>query len=149
MLTRSVRLVRRFFVTFVHTFAGCALVCGCGGGGGGGSPSQLVAPPPSPTPSPAPAPGGALTLSQSSLAFDVAGASATITASEPGYAGTLAADATGCANVAAVSPSATTAPATFTVTAQGGGACTIAFTDVHGQRATVSVGVTVTQGSIK
>jgi len=149
MPNRSARLVRRFFVTFVHTFAGCALVCGCGGGGGGGSPSQFAAPPPSPTPSPTAPPSGALILSQSSAAFQLAGDTATVTASEPGYSAAVVADASGCANVATVSPSAASAPASFTVTARGSGACTIAFTDSFGQRATLSVGVTVTQGSIK
>ncbi|MEA2721056.1 MAG: hypothetical protein QOJ39_2920, partial [Candidatus Eremiobacteraeota bacterium] len=39
-------------------------------------------------------------------------------------------------------------PATFTITARGSGACTIAFADAFGQRATVAVGVTITQGGI-
>jgi hypothetical protein len=83
------------------------------------------------------------------VSFTLAGQTSTITASEPGYAGPITADASGCAHVATVSPAAASAPATFTVTAQGSGSCTVAFADAFGQRTALSVGVTVTQGSIQ
>jgi hypothetical protein len=128
-----------------------ALTCGCGGGGGGsGAPAFGSGTTPVATPSPSPAPGGPLTLSSTSVAFSAAGQTATVTASEPAYAGPIAPDASGCAAVAGLTPgSVTAAPATFTVTAQGSGACSIAFTDGFGQRAVLAVGVTLTQGSIK
>ncbi|HEY0396335.1 MAG TPA: hypothetical protein VGD01_17800 [Candidatus Elarobacter sp.] len=128
-------------------FAGCTIACGCGGGGGG-SPAQL-APPPAPTATPTAPPGGPLTLSRTAAAFTLAGETVSVAASETGYTGTVTPDAGGCANVAGVSPSSASAPAAFTVTALGAGACTIAFSDRFGQRATVSVGVTITQGSIR
>jgi hypothetical protein len=152
MPLRSARLARRFFITFGLTFAACALACGCGGGGGGGAGSPapaFVAPTPSPTPSPSPAPGGAVTLSQSTAAFTLAGASAHVTASETGYAGTIVPDASACAGIASVAPASASAPAAFTITAQGSGACAIAFGDSFGQRATFAVGVTITQGVIR
>jgi len=40
-------------------------------------------------------------------------------------------------------------PATYTITAQGAGSCTLAFVDLFGQRAPVAVGVTLTQGVLK
>lgn len=150
MPLRSVRLARRFFITFGLTLAGCALACGCGGGGSGGSPAPaFVAPAPTPTPSPTPPPGGPVALSQSSATFTLAGTSASVTASEAGYAGAIVPDAGACAGIASVTPSSASAPAAFTVTAQGSGACTIAFVDSFGQRATLSVGVTITQGGIQ
>jgi len=131
-----------------------ALACasgGCGGGGGGGSPpSAFVAPTPSPTPSPAPTPGGALTLSQSALAFTAAGQTATVTANEPAYAGLVAPDASGCTAVASVTPAlAAAVPATFTITARSAGACSLPFYDSYGQRASLAVGVTITQGALQ
>ena len=141
-------MVRRFFISCAATFAVCALACGCGGGGGA-SPAAFVAPPPTPSPSPSPPPAGPLAPSQSSAAFSLAGQSVSVTVNETGYTGGVSADTSACANVASVAPAAANAPATFTVTALGSGSCTLAFTDIYGQRATVQVGVTVTQGTIK
>ncbi len=138
-----VRCMQRFFVMLAVP----ALACACGGGGA--QTPAFVAPAPTPSPSPSSPPAGALTPSQSSAALTLAGQQVNVTVAEPSYADLVAADATGCNGVAAVTPSAAPAPATFTITAQGSGACTIAFTDRFGQRATVAVGVTVTQGSIK
>ena len=149
MLNRSARLARRFFISFALTFAGCALACGCGGGGGGSASPAFVAPTPSPTPVPTQPPAGPVTLSNGSANFSLAGQTATVTASEPGYAGTISADAGTCANVASVSPLSANAPATFTITAQGAGSCTVAFADAFGQHTTLTVGVTVTQGKIQ
>jgi hypothetical protein len=148
MPNRSARRARRCFVTFVLMFAGCAFACGCGGGGGG-SPAQLAPPPPAPTATPTAPPGGALTLSRTTAAFTLTGETLTIAATESGYTGTVTPDASACANVASVTPSSASAPAAFTLTALGSGACTVSFTDRFGQRATVSVGVTITQGSIQ
>jgi hypothetical protein len=130
-----------------------ALACasgGCGGGGGGGSPSTAFVAPATPTPSPTPAPGGPLTLSQSAVAFTAAGQTATVTANEPAYAGAVAPDASGCTAVAGVTPAlATAVPATFTITAQSAGSCSLPFYDTYGQRASLAVGVTITQGNLK
>jgi ABC-type transport system substrate-binding protein len=124
---------------------------GCGGGGGG-SPAPTFAASATPTPAPTPTalPGGPLTLSQSALAFTAAGQTATVTVNEPAYAGTVAPDASGCTAVAGVTPaSAAAVPAMFTITAQGAGSCSLAFLDGRGQRATVTIGVTITQGALK
>ncbi len=124
---------------------------GCGGGGGGGSPpSAFVASPATPTPSPTPSPGGPLTLSQSAVAFTAAGQTATVTANEPAYAGAVAPDASGCTAVASVTPAlAAAVPATFTITAQSAGSCSLPFYDSYGQRASLAVGVTITQGALQ
>lgn len=149
MLNRSARLARRFFISFALTFAGCALACGCGGGGGGSPSTAFVAATPSPTPVPTSPPAGPVTLSSGSANLSLAGQTATVTASEAGYAGPISADAGTCANVASVSPLAASAPATFTITAQGAGSCTVAFADAFGQHTALNVGVTVTQGTIR
>jgi hypothetical protein len=148
MPNRSARLARRFFISFALTFAGCAAACGCGGGGGSPAPA-FAAPTPSPAPSATPAPAGTVTLSAPSASFSLAGASTSVVAGESGYAGQILADASACANVATVSPLAGAAPATFTITAQGAGSCTVTFTDAFGQRAALAVGVTLTQGTIR
>ena len=144
-----VHQVRRFFVTVALLVAATAFACGCGGGGGGSPASAFVAPTPTPTPTPSPPPAGPLTPSQATATLSLAGQSSTVTVSEPGYTGSVLADASGCANVASVTPSLATAPAAFTITALGSGSCAIGFTDVFGQRASVQVGVTITQGTIK
>ena len=148
MPNRSARLARRFFISFALTFAGCALACGCGGGGGG-SPSASFVAPPSATPSPTAPPSGPVTLSASAANLSLAGQTATVVAGESGYAGPISADASACANVASVAPPAGSAPATFTVTALGAGSCEVTFADAFGQRTALTVGVTVTQGSIR
>lgn len=151
MPNRPRRPARRFFTTLTLTLTACAIAfaCGCGGGGGGGgsSAAAFIAPPTA-TPSPTPPPGGPLTLSQSTAAFTLAGTTATVTASEAGYAGTVVPDASACTGIATVAPAAANAPATFTITAQGSGACALGFADAFGQRASVAVGVTITQGGI-
>jgi hypothetical protein len=124
-----------------------ALGCACSGGGGGAQPPALVAPTPSPTPSAPPA--GALTPSQSNAAFTSPGQQLSVTLTEPAYGDTVFADAGGCAGIATVAPLSAPAPATFTVTAQTAGACSLSFSDRFGQRAAVAIGVTVTQGTIK
>lgn len=136
--------MRRFFIFFaVLTFAG-----GCGGGGGG--PSVPFTAAPAPTPSPTPPPAGALTASQSAVAFTAQGQSATVAVSEPGYSGNVGFDPAACAAIATVTPaSQQPAPATYTITAQGAGSCTLAFVDSFGQRAAVTIGVTLTQGALK
>jgi hypothetical protein len=137
--------LRRFFVILALPLLGS----GCGGGGGGSQAPAFVAPAPTPSPTPSPAPAGALTPSQSSAALTLAGQQVSLTLSEPSYSDTVVADASACGGVATVAPPSATAPATFTITAQGSGACTVAFSDRFRQRATVAVGVTLTQGSIK
>jgi hypothetical protein len=134
----------RFFIFFaVLAFAG-----GCGGGGGG--PSAPFAAAPTPAPSPTPPPAGPLSVSQSILAFTAQGQSATVDVGESGYAGTIGFDAGACTAIASVTPaSQQPVPATYTITAQGAGSCTVAFVDRFGQRAQVTVGVTLTQGTLQ
>lgn len=137
--------MRRFFMIF----AVLTSACGCGGGGGGGAPAPFVAPP-SPAPTTTPPPGGPLTVSQSTLAFTAQGQTAAVNANEPAYSGTIAADGIACAAIASVTPgSVPNVPATFTVTAQGAGTCTLGFTDRFGQRAQVAVGVTITHETLQ
>ena len=105
---------------------------------------------PVPTATPTAPPAGAITLSQAALAFAAPGQSATVTASEAGYSGPITAGAGTCGTTISVTPAtAASAPAQFTVTAQGSGSCTVTFTDRFGQTATLPVGVTVTQGTIQ
>jgi hypothetical protein len=135
-----------------HIFLTCAVLASASGcGGGGGSPSSpAVAATPAPTASPTAPPAGALTVSTSSLAFTAPGQSATVGVTEAGYSGAIGFDGSACAAVASVSPATPQpAPATFTVTALAAGSCTLGFVDGFAQRASVAVGVTVTQGSIK
>jgi hypothetical protein len=135
--------MRHFFIIM----AGLAFAGGCGGGGG--APPAAVTPP-APAPSPTAPPAGALSVSQSTVALTAQGQSANVDVSEAGYSGPIGFDGTACAAVASVSPaSQQPAPATFTITAQSAGSCTLAFVDRFGQRASVTVGVTLTQGSIK
>lgn len=136
--------MRRSFIFFaVLAFAG-----GCGGGGGG--PSAPFAAPPAPTASPTAAPAGSLSASQSAFAFTAQGQTATVDVAEPGYTGNVGFDPGSCAAIASVTPaSQQPAPATYTITAQGAGSCTLAFVDRFGQRATVTVGVTLTQGALQ
>ena len=140
------RLTRRFFLA-------CAMLpwlCGCGGGGGSPAPSFAATATPVPTSTPTMPPAGAIMLSQASLTFTGPGQSAAITASESGYSGPIAVNAGTCGTAVTVTPaSAATAPAQFTVTAQGSGSCAVSFTDRFGQTATLAVGVTVTQGTIQ
>ena len=143
-LATMVHDMQRFFITF----AILASAAGCGGGGG--SPSTPFVAPPAPTATPTSPPSGALSVSRNALAFTAAGQSAAVDVSEAGYSGTIGFDGASCAAVASVSPGALQpAPATFTITAQGAGACTLAFVDRFGQRASVAVGVTLTQGTLK
>jgi hypothetical protein len=149
MPNRSVRLARRFFITLPLALATAAFACGCGGGGGGSPASTFVAPVPTPTPTPTPPPSGPLALSLNSATFTLSGSTAVVSVSEPGYGDAIAADASACGNIASISPLSATAPASFTITAQGSGSCSIAFTDRFGQRAAVAVGVTITKAGIQ
>ena len=136
--------MQRFFIFFMVL----ASASGCGGGGGGPSASFAIAP--SPTASPTTPPAGLLTASRSAVAFTAQGQSSTVDVSEPGYSGNIGFDAGACAAVASVAPaSQQPAPATYTITAQGAGSCTLAFVDRFGQRTPVAVGVTITQGALK
>jgi hypothetical protein len=137
-----------------YLFVAIALLALCACGGGSSSPATYSLPAgtatPTPTPSPTASPAGGVALSQSSVAFDDTGQSALITAGEPAYSGPISVNAKNCSAVVAVTPSsATTSPATFTVTAQAAGACILTFTDQFGQSASLSIGVTVTKGTIQ
>jgi hypothetical protein len=135
--------MQRFFI-FIAVLASAG---GCGGGGGG--PSAPFAAP-APTASPTAPPAGSLSVSQSTVAFTAQGQSATVAVTEPGYSGNVGFDPGACTAIANVTPaSQQPAPATYTITAQSAGACTLAFVDRFGQRAPVAVGVTITQGALK
>ena len=95
-------------------------------------------------------PAGPLSASRSTLAFTAQGQSATVNVAESGYTGNIGFDTGACAAIASVTPaSQQPAPATYTITAQGAGSCTLAFVDRFGQRAPVVIGVTLTQGTLK
>jgi len=131
-------------------FTTAAWLWGCSGGGAAPPRSLLATTPPAPTTSPTAPPAGALTLSQSTIAFSAPDQSATVTASEKNYSGPIDVDAGACGTAVNVTPSsATSAPAHFNVTAQASGSCTVTFTDQFGQTATLSIGVTVTHGTIQ
>jgi hypothetical protein len=135
----------RRFVIFIAALASAS---GCGGGGGG--PSAPLATTPAPTASPTAPPAGSLSVSQSTVAFTAQGQSATVDVGESGYSGNIGFDAGTCAAVASITPaSQQPAPSTYTIVALGAGSCTLAFVDRFGQRATVVVGVTLTQGTLK
>ncbi len=141
----STRLLRILIIA-------CAVLPSLGGCGGGGSAPPRVpleTATPVPTTSPTSPPAGALTLSQSAASFDAPGESATVMASETAYSGPIGVDAGSCGTVVSVTPSTASAPARFTVSALASGSCTLIFTDQFGQTATLSVGVTVTQGKIQ
>ncbi|HWT06275.1 MAG TPA: hypothetical protein VN224_11000 [Xanthomonadales bacterium] len=136
--------MRRFFI-FIAVLASAG---GCGGGGGG--PSAAFVATPVPTASPTVAPAGPLSASQSTVAFTAQGQSATVEIGESGYSGDIGVDAGTCSAIVGVTPaSQQPAPATYTITAQGAGSCTVVFADRFGQRAAVVAGVTLTQGSLK
>ncbi len=141
----SIRLSRRFFIMCFILPA----LCACGGGGTAPASSAFVTPP-TPTPAPTAPPSGTVALSQTAVTFSAPGQSSNVTVSEPGYSGPITANAGACGVVAVVSPSSTTSsPAQFTVTSQTSGSCAVTFSDSFGQTATLSVGVTVTQGTIQ
>jgi hypothetical protein len=137
--------MQRYFISI----AVLAIAGGCGGGGGGSPSAPLVAAP-APTSSPTSPPAGALTVSKSSVAFTARGQSTTVDVTEAGYRDAIGFDGGTCAPIASITPAALqSSPATFTITAQAAGACTLAFVDRFGQRAPVAVGVTITQGAVK
>ena len=136
--------MRRFFIVI----AILAAAGGCGGGGGGPSAQFAIAP--APTPSPTAPPAGSLNVSKSGVAFTARGQSTTIDISEAGSAGNVGYDNGSCAAIVSVTPaSQQPLPATYTITANGAGSCTLLFVDGFGQRASVAVGVTLTQAVVK
>lgn len=123
---------------------------GCSGGGTAPPRSSFAVATPAPTASPTAPPSGSLSLSQSAISFTAPGQSAMVTASETNYTGPISVNAGTCGTVVNVTPSSVaSAPGHFTVGAQSSGSCTVTFTDQFGQTATLSVGVTVTQGTIQ
>lgn len=136
--------MRRFFIVI----AVLASAGGCGGGGGGPSAPFAVAP--VPTPSPTASPAGSLSVSKSGVAFTAQGQSTTVDVSEPGNAGNVGYDLASCAAIVSVTPATQQPlPATYTITANGAGSCSLAFVDGFGQRASVAVGITLTQGVVR
>ena len=134
---------RFFFIIAILASAG-----GCGGGSSGPSAPSVVAP--VPTPSPTAPPAGTLSVSKSGVAFTAQGQSATVDVAEAGYTGNVGYDTSSCAAIVSVTPaSQQPLPATYTITANGAGSCSLAFVDGFGQRASVAVGVTLTQGVVK
>ncbi len=125
---------------FVLAASMLALVA-CGGGSSAAPPARLAL-------ATAP-PAGPLDLSKSALAFDAASQTAQLGASEAGYAGPVNASASACDGVVTIAPPSAAVPATFTITAQRAGSCSVTVTDAFGQTASVAVGVTITQGAIR
>lgn len=133
----------------------CALGA-CGGGGGAGPPAFASAP--LATPSASPTPAGIVAVAPASFpSFTGANQTGTFTVTEPQYAGQFGAlaDPATCApngaTVATVSPATAPAPnATFTITTGGtAGVCTIVVTDGFGQKQSVTVTVSITQGTLR
>jgi hypothetical protein len=155
------------FPTRILTVAALAGIVGCSGGGSspGGGPPAAPTPPSSsntatPTTVPAtagpgpatPTPAGqALTVTTASLSF-TSSAAQTFLATEPGYAGALSvtsAAPTSCTGIATFSPAmATGQSAPITVMPIAAGLCIIVVADASGQRASVSIMVTTTAGTI-
>jgi hypothetical protein len=106
------------------------------------TPTPTATPTATPTPTPTPTPG-ILTVSTSSLSFGAVGSTLTFTVSETNYAGSFTAtiDTPTIAKIAANGT-------TFTVTANAVGTATIIVKDVNGQRATITVTVTATGGTL-
>lgn len=105
--------------------------------------TQVVVPIATPTPIP-------IILNPTSLAFTVAGASATFNASESGYAGTFTASSTNCSGIATFAPASGQGPAvTFTVTSVAAGQCLIKVVDAGAQAVFLQVIVTSTSGTVQ
>lgn len=116
--------------------------------------------PPAASPAPptaSPAPPSALSLSAQSLNLNSVGSNMTFTATEPNYTGTLtlSLDPGTCASggnpVATASPASEPGPsASFAVTAGNApGTCKATVSDAYGQKQTISVVVTITQGALQ
>ena len=103
----------------------------CGGGGGS---SVTIPPPPPGSPT--------ITISPASLVFSGPGAaSQTFTVSSSlGNVSTPTIDLLGCGPVAGLATASTSLPATYTVTPQGNGSCTVVMTIAHQSS---SLGITV------
>jgi len=103
---------------------------------------------PGPTPTPHPGTTPVITLPGgvvgSSLSFDAAKQTATVTVGEPSYSGTFTAQSNATA-VATVSPASGTS---FTLTAISAGTATITFTDSYGNAAQLTVTITISGGVI-
>jgi hypothetical protein len=97
------------------------------------------------TSTPAPTPSAALAAAPTALTFTQAGAGAaeTFAASETGYTGTFKESDT-CSGIATVAVAGSPAgpSATFSVTPQSGGSCTITVSDTYAQKATVAISIT-------
>jgi len=122
----------------VGVLAASLALAGCGGGSSGGSSSV---PGPGPTTPPA-----TISISPSSLSFAGGGSapqSFTVSSTTAGLPAP-AIDSLGCAPVASFAGSATTLPATYTVTPQGNGSCTLVVNVGHQAAA---LGIVVGGGS--
>jgi virginiamycin B lyase len=80
------------------------------------------------------------TVTQSSIAFNMAGETQTFSASEPGYTGTELTASSSNVKVATVTP--TSLVGQWRVTAVAGGTCTISVRDQYGNTTPISVSVT-------
>jgi hypothetical protein len=126
----------------VSSVALCALATACGGGSTASAPLPATTPPPT-TP-------GALVLTPTTLNFLASGASSaqTFSADETGYTGAFTETDT-CNALATVStPSSSGPAATYTVVPLGAGTCTITIRDSNGQKHTIAVSLTLTQGGV-
>jgi len=153
-LRRDPAFILRWFVLIGAVVIGGGLPA-CSGSGGTASvvnptpiPTPTPVPTPSPTPSPTPVPSNPV-ASPNPLTFTNAGAAynQTFTVTEANYTGPLNAanGAPSCSGIATFSPaSATSTPATFTVTPVAAGTCKIVVTDSGGRSTSVTVTVTIT-----
>ena len=125
---RSLVSARRFHAVPL-VFALFAAGCGGGGGGGGGS-----------TP---PTPQGKPSISPANAQITAIASPVTVTLSEPGYGGSFAVSAPGCAGIASITAGASAS--TFTITGIAPGQCAVSFTDSFLQSVALPVSVTVSQ----
>lgn len=125
------------------SFAALAFAFGlaaCGGGSGGGT---IFSPAPGPGPTPGP---GSVTIAPSSLNFSGPGAAAQTFTVNSTFTnlGAPAVNLSGCSPVAALATASTTLPATYTVTPQSNGSCSVV---VHLGTQAAAVGITVGGGT--
>lgn len=109
----------------------CGFLCGCGGSSGSGPAPPTYTPSPKATYAP-------ILLSPQTVAFTAVPQSENVTVSEAGYGGSF--------SIANANPSVAevtlTSSGQYVVSSRSAGTTTIQFIDVHGQAATLAVGVT-------
>jgi len=115
----------RFFVVPV-VLATFVAACGGGGGGSGSTPTG-------------PRPQGLPAVAPSTVKITAVASPATVSVTEPGYAGAFTVNAQPCNGIASI---AAASGSSYTVTGIGPGTCAITFTDTFAQAVAVPVSVT-------